>query len=227
MSLEQSEKAVATRCLLAALTFVVICAGVDAAQPGNNETRKQALAQLQDSDAAGRLAGCTVLAEIGRPEDLPLLQARLSDEDYRIRDSAEAAIWAIWSRSGDAAVDELFREGVEQMRSANLKTAAETFSRIISMRPQFTEAWNKRATVYFLLGQDDLSLKDCDEVVKRNPQHFGVLAGYGQIYLRKGDLPRAQEYFERALAVNPNMGGVQASLDAIRKILIKRGERYI
>ena len=72
-----------------------------------------------------------------------------------------------------------------------------------------------------------MSLKDCDEVVKRNPQHFGVLAGYGQIYLRKGNLPRAQEYFERALAVNPNMGGVQASLDAIRKILIKRGERYI
>ena len=76
------------RRLLAALTFVVICAGVDAAQPDNNETRKQALAQLQDSDAAGRLAGCTVLAEIGRPEDLPLLQARLRDEDYRIRDSA-------------------------------------------------------------------------------------------------------------------------------------------
>ena len=95
------------------------------------------------------------------------------------------------------------------------------------MRPAFTEAWNKRATVYFLLGEDDLSLQDCGEVLKRNPQHFGVLAGYGQIYLRKGDLPRALDYFDQALAINPNMGGVRASIDAIREILIKRGRRFI
>jgi tetratricopeptide (TPR) repeat protein len=214
-------------CLPAAFALVLICAGVDGAQPNNNETRKQALAQLQGNDSAGRLAACAVLAEIGKPEDLPLLHTRLFDEDSRIRDTAEAAIWAIWSRSGDTRVDELFRTGVEQMRSANLKAAVETFSRIIAVRPEFTEAWNKRATVYFLMGEDDLSLKDCDEVLKRNPRHFGVLAGYGQIYVHKHDLPRALEYFERALAQNPNMAGVQASMDAIRKALVKRGERFI
>ena len=72
-----------------------------------------------------------------------------------------------------------------------------------------------------------MSLKDCDEVLKRNPQHFGVLAGYGQIYLRKGDLDRALDYFERALAINPNMAGVQASIEAVREIMIKRGRRFI
>src|SRR3954464_9597458 len=112
-------------CLPAAFALVLICAGVDGAQPNNNETRKQALAQLQGNDSAGRLAACAVLAEIGKPEDLPLLHTRLSDEDNRVRDTAEAAIWAIWSRSGDTRVDELFRTGVEQMRSANLKAAVE------------------------------------------------------------------------------------------------------
>jgi tetratricopeptide (TPR) repeat protein len=226
MSLEGFE-AMRARCLLAVLALVLVCAGVDAAQPDNNETRKQALAQLQGNDKAARLAACAVLAEIGKSEDLRLLHTRLFDEDSRVRDAAEVAIWAIWSRSGDTAVDELFRTGVEQMRSSNLQTAVATFSRIIAMRPEFAEAWNKRATVYFLLGEDDLSLKDCDEVLKRNPRHFGVLAGYGQIYVRKHDLPRALEYFERALALNPNMAGVQASMDAIRKALMKRGERFI
>jgi len=227
MSLEGSANAMLMRCLLAAFALVIACAGVNGARPDNNEARKQALAQLQGNDKATRLAACAVLAEIGKPEDLPLLHTRLFDEDSRVRDTAEAAIWAIWSRSDDAAVDQLFKTGVEQMRSANLKAAVETFSRIIAMRPEFTEAWNKRATVYFLLGEDDLSLKDCDEVLKRNPRHFGVLAGYGQIYVRKHDLQQALEYFERALAVNPNMAGVQASVEAIRKALIKRGERFI
>jgi tetratricopeptide (TPR) repeat protein len=54
-----------------------------------------------------------------------------------------------------------------------------------------------------------------------------VLAGYGQIYLRKGELQRALDYFEQALAINPNMLGVRASIDAIREILIKRGRRFI
>ncbi|MEO8008351.1 MAG: tetratricopeptide repeat protein, partial [Betaproteobacteria bacterium] len=103
----------------------------------------------------------------------------------------------------------------------------DTFNRVIAMRPDFAEGWNKRATVYFMLGEDELSLKDCDEVLKRNPQHFGVLAGYGQIYLRKGELQLALDYFEQAIAINPNMGGVRASIDAVREMMVKRGRRFI
>src|SRR3954447_24258957 len=121
MSLERLVEVMRTRCLPAAIAVFPICSGVGAAQPDDNETRKQALAQLQGNDKAGRLAACAVLAEIGKPEDLPLLHTRLFDEDSRVRDTAEAAIWAIWSRSGDTAVDELFMTGVEQMRSTNLQ----------------------------------------------------------------------------------------------------------
>jgi len=208
-----------------ALLLASVCAF--AARQNEDESRKLALTQLQSRDADARMAACTLLAEIGQQEDLPFLQSHLFDEDDRIRSTAEAAIWRIWGRSGDAAADRLFERGLEQMRESRLRGAVDIFSRVIDMRPAFTEAWNKRATVYFLLGEDDLSLQDCGEVLKRNPQHFGVLAGYGQIYLRKGDLPRALDYFDQALAINPNMGGVRASIDAIREILIKRGRRFI
>lgn len=216
-----------TRYAAAAIAFLLACGCACAARQDDDETRKLALTQLQSRDADVRLGACTALAEVGKQEDLPFLQSHLFDEDDRIRGTAEAAIWRIWSRSGDAATDRLFERGLEQMREGQLRVAVDTFNRVIAMRPGFTEAWNKRATVYFLLEEDELSLKDCDEVLKRNPQHFGVLAGYGQIYLRKGELQRAVDYFEQALAINPNMGGVQASIDAIREIMVKRGRRFI
>jgi Flp pilus assembly protein TadD len=212
-----------TWCMIAML---LACAGAGAAR-NDSETRELALAHAQSRDAQVRADACTVLAKVGKQEDLPLLQSRLFDDDERVRGAAEAAIWAVWSRSGDAATDRLFQRGLEQMRDGRLRMAVDTFSRVIAMRPEFAEGWNKRATVYFMLGEDDLSLKDCDEVVKRNPAHFGVLAGYGQIYLRKGELQLALDYFEQALATNPNMTGVQASIEALRELMEKRGRRFI
>ena len=210
-----------------AMAVLLACGNAGAARQSDDEIRKLALTQLQNQDADARLAACTVLAKVGRQEDVSLLQSRLFDDDDRVRGTAEAVIWAIWSRSGDAATDQLFKRGVEEMRDGHLRMAIDTFDRVIAMRPEFAEGWNKRATVYFLLGEDDLSLKDCDEVLKRNPRHFGVLAGYGQIYLRKGELQRSLEFFEQALAINPNMTGVQASIDALRELMVKRGRRFI
>ena len=227
MSSQRLPGANRVRCAMVVIALLLAYGCAAAAPQNEDETRRLALVQLQSRDADVRLAACAVLAEVGRKEDLPMLQSRLFDEDDRIRGFAERAIWSVWSRSGNVSTDQLFERGVAQMREGRLKDAVETFDQVIAMRPGFTEGWNKRATVYFLLGEDDLSLKDCDEVLKRNPQHFGVLAGYGQIYLRKGDLPRALDYFEQALAINPNMGGVQASIDAVRAIMIKRGRRYI
>ena len=212
---------------LVAIAMLLACCNANAERQGDDEIRERALTELLSRDADTRLTAFTVLAKVGRQEDVPLLQSRLFDTDHRVRDTAEAVIWTIWSRSGDAATDELFKRGVEEMRDGHLKSAIETFDRVIAMRPEFAEAWNKRATVYFLLGEDDLSLRDCAEVLERNPLHFGVLAGYGQIYLRKGELQRALEFFERALAINPNMTGVQASINALRELMVKRGRRFI
>jgi tetratricopeptide (TPR) repeat protein len=205
----------------------VLAASHAIAQEPEDALRQRALADLQQKDAQTRAGACSVLAELGTPADLPLLMAALYDPDARVRQAAEGAIWQVWGRSGDQATDRVFERGLAQMRSRELPAAVEAFSRVIGMKPDFAEGWNKRATVYFLLGKDDLSLKDCAEVLKRNPQHFGVLSGYGQIYVRKGNLERALDYFRRALAINPNMEGVRSSIELIEKVLVERRRKFI
>lgn len=209
--------------LLAAL----LAAGQALAREPQGMSRQRALADLQQKDAQTRAGACAVLAELGTPADLPVLMAALHDPDGRVRQAAEGAIWQVWGRSGDQATDRLFERGLAQMQSRELPDAVETFSQVIGMKPDFAEGWNKRATVYFLLGEDELSLKDCAEVLKRNPRHFGVLSGYGQIYVRKGDLERALDYFRRALDVNPNMEGVRNSIALIEKALVERRRKFI
>ena len=180
-------------------------------------TRAQALKAITQASPDARLAGIARLGDVGTMADANLLVARLHDEDERVRLYANAAMWQIWSRSGDRAIDAIYQRGVQQMEMSRMAEAAATFSDIIRRKPAFAEAWNKRATILFLLGDYDASLKDCDEVIKRNPNHFGALSGYGQIYLNKGDLDQAIVYFERALKVNPNLGGASATIRLLRQ----------
>jgi len=128
----------------------------------------------------------------------------------------------VWSRSGDEDADRLFAIGVEQMAARQGELAVETFTRVIERKPEFAEGWNKRATVYYLLGEYEKSRADCDEVLKRNPHHFGALSGYGMIYLQLDQPERALGYFERALGVNPNLASVRETVEALRALLIKK-----
>jgi len=154
--------------------------------------------------------------------DLPVLVRALRDPDPIVRGFVESAMWSVWSRSGDEMVDRLFAVGVEQMGQRQLEAAAETFSRIIQRRPEFAEGWNKRATVYFLLGDYRRSLADCDEVMARNPYHWGALSGYGMIYMRLDQPGRAIDYLEKALAVNPNLDQVAQTIDVLKTLLLQR-----
>jgi tetratricopeptide (TPR) repeat protein len=154
--------------------------------------------------------------------DLPALAAALRDADPIVRGFVESAMWSVWSRSGDADVDRLFAIGVEQMSQRQLGVAVETFTRVIERRPDFAEGWNKRATVYFMLGDHQRSLADCDEVMARNPFHWGALSGYGMIYMQLDQPARAIDYLEKALAVNPNLDQVAQTLEALKSMLLQR-----
>lgn len=180
-------------------------------------TRSQALKAIEHPEPAVRRAAATRLGEVGTMVDADRLVARLRDDDASVRQLAEAALWQIWSRSGDRAVDALFLLGIQQMQASQMVEAVATFSEVIRRKPAFAEGWNKRATAYYLLGRFELSMHDCDEVLKRNRNHFGALSGYGQMYLTLGDIDRAQSYFERALKLNPNMAGVAANLRMIEQ----------
>lgn len=192
--------------------------------PAETLTREQALQALQDpSDPDARRAGVRWLGEAGTTADQPWLVAALRDDDRLVRAMAENSLWQVWSRSGDAEVDRLFIEGAAEMGSRLLRRALETFSRIIEKKPEFAEAWNKRATIYFWLGELDRSLKDCDEVMKRNPYHFGALSGYGMIYMQLDQPERALEYMQRALAINPNLRQIQKAVEELKRQIRERG----
>jgi tetratricopeptide (TPR) repeat protein len=185
--------------------------------------REQALADLgRADDAAARRGAVQRLAEAGLMADVPALVRALRDPDPLVRALAEAAAWSVWSRSGDAEIDRLFAIGVEQMGQRALDAAVDTFSQVIRRRPEFAEGWNKRATVYFLLGEYRHSLADCDEVMARNPYHWGALSGYGMIYMQLDEPARAIEYLERALAVNPNLEQVAQTIEALQRLLQQR-----
>jgi len=210
--------AIALACLIPALPVAA-----DSPPP----LRAQALAALKKSDPQERRRGAMGLAAAGRMEDAPALLAALRDSDDLVRAVAEEALWSVWSRSGDPRVDDLFKRGVSEMSDEHFAEAIATFTRVIELKPDFAEGWNKRATVYFLAGDYRHSLADCDEVIKRNPQHFGALSGYGQIYIRLDQPEKALEYFRRALDVNPNLDGVQGLIDRLEELETRRRQRTI
>jgi tetratricopeptide (TPR) repeat protein len=207
---------------LAVLLGLSLLASGAAAQDKSPLTREQALADIKKPDLETRRRATAWLGEVGVIADAPVLIGALSDQDEVVRTLAEHSVWQVWGRSGDAEADGLLQVGIEEMNRGDGPAAVETFTKAIQRKPDFAEAWNKRATVYFLMGEHEKSLKDCDEVMKRNPAHFGALAGYGQIYLQLDQPERALTYFRRALRVNPNMRGVQQVIPQLEQLLTER-----
>ena len=211
--------------LSTAFLSILLLAG--AAPQAQELDREQALRALSSADAQTRRDAVTRLGEVGTMPDAKRLVTSLRDPDEEVRGRAEQAMWDIWSRSGDQTVDRLYQRGVEQMTAGDLQEGIATFTRVIKLKPEFAEGWNKRATLYFLAGDLHKSLADCDEVIKRNPQHFGALAGYAQIYFRLEYYDRALEYSRRALAINPNLDGVRSNMELIEHVLEQRRRQMI
>jgi len=190
-------------------------------------SREQAVKRLSHVTAQARREATARLGEVGIMADVPALLKALRDSDEDTRQRAEQAIWRIWARSGNQEVDALYETGIEQMNAGSLQQAIVTFTRIIELKPDFAEGWNKRATLYFLVGDLHKSLADCDEVMKRNPYHFGALSGYALIYTRLEYYDRALEYSRRALEVNPNLDGVKQNIGLLEHLLAQRRKQMI
>jgi tetratricopeptide (TPR) repeat protein len=189
------------------------------------QDREAALAALRSEDAARRAEGVVWIANLGHKADDALLHERLRDESPFVRAYAEQGLWLLWGRSGDEAIDRLMAEGVQAMQAGELAASIGKFSEVVRKRPDFAEGWNKRATAYYLAGEYRKSIADCDEVLKRNPRHFGALAGLGQIHFQLEQLERSLEWFTKALEVNPNMTGVEINIGGIRELLKSRRGR--
>ena len=209
--------------VIAALVLMLVLTAPALAGP-----REDALAGLADqNDVESRRRGAAALARAGTIADAPALLGALRDADARVRALAELALWEVWSRSGNEDIDHLLRAGVSEMQHGLFDAAIDTFSDVIRRRPEFAEGWNKRATAYYLVGEYRKSAADCDEVLARNPSHFGALSGYGMIWLRLDEPARALERFEQALAVNPNLDSVRETVETLRALLVEQRRNAI
>ena len=115
----------------------------------------------------------------------------------------EARIWAIWMQTPSDTAALLMARAKAAMDAQQLDVALKLLDAVIKTRPDYTEAWNRRATVYYLKNDYGHSLADIEQVLVREPRHFGALAGLGMIMQDIGDEKRALDAFRDALAVNP------------------------
>jgi tetratricopeptide (TPR) repeat protein len=117
----------------------------------------------------------------------------------------EERIWALWYVSGSDTTDLLMTRVKAAVEGKDLDLALQLLDAIVELKPDYVEAWNRRATVYFMKKEYGRSLADIRQVLGREPRHFGALSGLGMIMQEFGEEKRALDVFRRALAVHPHL----------------------
>src|ERR1700712_3073191 len=117
----------------------------------------------------------------------------------------EARIWAIWLQTPSDTAALLMTRAKAAMDAKQVDVALKLLDAVIKLRPEYVEAWNRRATLYYMQNDYTHSLEDIEQVLSREPRHFGALAGLGMIMQDLGDDRRALDAFRKALAVNPHL----------------------
>jgi tetratricopeptide (TPR) repeat protein len=161
--------------------------------------------------------------EVVRKQMLDRLFAAL----YATTDTREATrlttmIWGVWNEADDPETNRLLAEGRGAMQKLELETALARFNDVIARDPDFAEGWNKRATLYYVMGKFRASIKDIKEVLAREPRHFGALAGLGMNYEALGDDTAALSAWRRALKANPHLQDAAARIKVLETTLRNR-----
>ena len=115
----------------------------------------------------------------------------------------EARIWALWLQTPSDTAALLMLRAKAAMDAQQMDVALKLLDAVIKLRPDYVEGWNRRATLYYLKNDYAHSLEDIEQVLVREPRHFGALAGLGMIMQDLGDEKRALDAFRKALAVDP------------------------
>ena len=133
--------------------------------------------------------------------------------------AAHGEIWEIWTDNNDAELVSMMEQGIVLMGRRRLNEALNVFDDLVDVAPDYAEAWNKRATVHYLLGNLADSVADVDVTLDLEPRHFGALSGLGQIELLRGDPEAALSAFEAAVQMHPHMPGTRDIIQQLRRNL--------
>ena len=153
-------------------------------------------------------------------ERLGTLFDRLKTTDNNVEGAVlTQLIWDVWHESDNAVVKDLMSEGIREISVRNYDAALTAFNKMVEVEPDFAEGWNKRATVYYLMGRYKASIQDIERTLALEPRHFGALSGLGLIFLAIGNDAAALKAFEAALKVNPNLPGPRTHAEELRQRL--------
>ena len=133
-----------------------------------------------------------------------LFRTLSSTSNTQIIASTENKIWEIWFNHPNSDVERLMQIGVQRMNANRQSEAMLIFNELIANFPDYAEAWNRRATLHYLLGNYQESISDIENVLALEPRHFGALSGLGLVYLQLEQLGKAKQAFEDLLDVHPN-----------------------
>jgi tetratricopeptide (TPR) repeat protein len=149
------------------------------------------------------------------PSNLPRIQGNLNLDrlfaalkvapDDESAKYVENRIWALWIATDSDTTTLLMSRVKTAVDAKDLDLGIKLLTAIINIKPDYIEAWNRRATLYYMKKDFDDSLVDIHEVLKREPRHFGALSGLGMIMQEIGDDKHALDAFRRALAVHPHL----------------------
>jgi tetratricopeptide (TPR) repeat protein len=142
------------------------------------------------------------------------LKAAPDDESAK---AVENRIWALWMVSGSDTADLLMSRAKTAADAKDYNLAIRLLGTVIELRPNYVDAWNRRATIYFLKRDYGSSLADIRQVLAREPRHFGALAGLGVIMEEVGNEKQALDAFRRAESVYPRLGGLSDQIKNLKE----------
>ena len=132
----------------------------------------------------------------------------------------EMKIWNIWStHPSQENLTQLLAKGSNLMSEQKLNKAYETFSIVIGLDPNWAEGWNKRATVFYLMGRYQDSLIDIDEVLKRENRHFGALSGQGLVQTKLKNYEKAIKSYQAVQKIYPSIRAAKVMIPQLRKLI--------
>ncbi len=155
-----------------------------------------------------------------RENQLNKLFNELKINNTTLVNEIEQKIWKIWStHPTDQFLTTRLAEGSELVRNKKLIMAVDIFTEVIKKDPSWAEAWNKRATVLYLLGDYQSSQNDIDKVLKLEKRHFGALAGQGLVNIKLENYEKAIKSYEKAQEIYPAMQSPKIMIEQIEQLI--------
>ena len=190
------------RTLVTAVVAAAVLAAVPAYAQNNAQVVPPPKAQKKLPEAPSKLPN--IGADRTRGLDF-LFGALKAAPDEASAKHVEARIWALWMKTPSDTAALLMLRAKSAMEAQKIDVALKLLDSVIKLQPNYVEAWNRRATLYYMKNDYTHSLEDIRQVLIREPRHFGALAGLGMIMQEIGDEKRALDAFRKALAVNPHL----------------------